>query len=212
MKDIPVFDTEHGVASLILKEIPYRETAYVTIQSSQEPDKLVEECVAFCRMCGAEKVFASGHTALETRLFHTAMWEMRCLSDALADTDAALWPIQEETLEIWRGIYNEKAIHVPNGAWMDTQDAREMLRKGDGYFIHRNGKLLGIGRASGDMIDWVAATQPGAGRDVVLALSSLLNSDTVRLLVASANEKAVRLYERMGFLKVKEISKWYRVL
>ena len=35
MKDIPVFTTDFGVASLILKEIPYRGEAYIRIQDLQ---------------------------------------------------------------------------------------------------------------------------------------------------------------------------------
>ena len=31
MKDIPAFTTENGIASLILREIPYREEAYIRI-------------------------------------------------------------------------------------------------------------------------------------------------------------------------------------
>ena len=42
MKDFPVFTTEYGVASLILKEIPYQGTAYITLQDSLEPEKLLE--------------------------------------------------------------------------------------------------------------------------------------------------------------------------
>jgi ribosomal protein S18 acetylase RimI-like enzyme len=30
--------------------------------------------------------------------------------------------------------------------------------------------------------------------------------------VASTNEKALRLYESLGFVRTKEISRWYRVL
>ena len=40
MKDFPMFTTEYGVASLLMKEIPYKETAYIIIQSSQEPEEL----------------------------------------------------------------------------------------------------------------------------------------------------------------------------
>ena len=39
MRNIPVFTTEFGVASLILKEIPYKGTAYVRLQSSLYPEK-----------------------------------------------------------------------------------------------------------------------------------------------------------------------------
>ena len=66
MKDIPVFDTDTGVSTLLLKEIPYRQIAYVKVQSVQ-PGGLGEhlkECISFCRMCGAERVLAKGHPEL----------------------------------------------------------------------------------------------------------------------------------------------------
>lgn len=211
MKDFPVFATEYGVASLVLKEIPYQGKAYITIRDSLEPEKLIGECAAFCRACGAEEIYASGHACLEGRPLYTAMWEMRCAWESLPDTDAALWPVQAETLEQWRHIYNEKVRAVPNGAWMTDQDGREMLQKGDGYFVHRGETLLGIGRAAGDRIDWVASLCPGAGRDVVAALNHAVMADTVSLTVASENRKAVRLYESLGFLKTKELSRWYHV-
>lgn len=211
MKDIPIFTTEYGVASLVLKEIPYQGSAYVIIRDSLEPEKLIGECASFCRACGAEEIYATGHAALETWPFYAAMWEMRCMASALPETDAALWPVQEETVEEWRAIYNKKVRRVPNGAWMTSADAAQMLKKGDGYFIHRGGMLLGIGRAQADTIDWVASVQPGAGREVVAALSSLLTEETVTLTAASTNEKAVRLYESLGFIKAKEISRWYRI-
>ena len=34
----------------------------------------------------------------------------------------------------------------------------------------------------------------------------------VELEVVSTNQRAIRLYEKMGFIKTKEISRWYRVL
>ena len=211
MKDFPVFTTQYGAASLIMKEIPYQKTAYVIIRDSLEPEKLIAECADFCLVCGEEKIYATGHEALERRPFHTAMWQMNCRAGLLADTDAALWPVQADTLEYWREIYNQKVIRVPNGAWMTRADADAMLQKGDGYFIHRGQTLLGIGRVSGDLIDWVAAVQPGAGADVVLALAHGASEETLKLTVASANERAVRLYERLGFLKTRELSRWYRI-
>ena len=41
MKDIPVFTTEFGIASLILRDIPYRGEAYVRVRSC-EPSHLTE--------------------------------------------------------------------------------------------------------------------------------------------------------------------------
>lgn len=209
MKDIPVFTSEYGAASLILKEIPYQGTAYVIIRDSLEPEKLAEECRGVCRVCGADRVFATGHATLEKWPLFTAECRMRCAARALPNTDAVLLPVQERTLDTWRNIYNQKVKRVPIGAWMTEADGREMLKKGDGYFIHRGQMLLGIGRAAGDTIDWVASIRPGAGRDVVAALAHVVTGDTVSLTVASTNEKALRLYESLGFGKTEEISRWY---
>ena len=212
MKDIPVFDTAHGVASLFLREIPYRGRAHIKILSSLEPDKLLEECVAFCRMCGAEWCDAAGHEYLEKFPLITPLLLMRRDRLGLNETDACLFPVTEENLSAWVGIYNERMAEVPNCAWMDSTAGKELLRSGGGYFVHRDGKLLGIGSVCGDQLDTVIATEPGMGETVVLALSSLIQADTVTLQVAAANTRALRLYERMGFVAVRELSRWYRVL
>jgi RimJ/RimL family protein N-acetyltransferase len=136
---------------------------------------------------------------------------MRCATDVLPDTDAALFPVQENTLATWREIYNQKVTKVPTGAWMTEKAAKEKLAGGGGYFVHRDGKLLGIGLICDGAIDWVASVQPGAGKDVVCALNHAIAADTVSLTVASANEKAVALYEKLGFVKVAERKKWYLV-
>lgn len=211
MKDLQVFTTEHGAATLILKEIPYQEKAYVILRDSLEPIALARECADFCRACGAEQVFAAGSDLLSKFAFYTDMWEMSSIRETVPDTDAALFPVQEQTLAQWRDIYNQKVKKVPNGAWMTHGDGEEMLKKGDGYFIHRSGVLLGIGRACADRIDWVASVRPGAGADVVKALTHATTEDRISLTVASANQKAVGLYESLGFLKTAEISRWYAI-
>lgn len=212
MKDIPMFTSEYGVASLFLREIPYRSRAHIKIQSSLEPEKLLEECVSFCRMCGAEWIDAAGHAYLEKYPLITALVSMQCSRDQLGEGNACLFPMTEQTMQRWLDICNKRMANVPNAAYLDAKDGRELLEKGSAYFVHRDGELLGIGVASGDFIDTVVAVQKGAGETVVRALNGVLTGDTVRLMVADANTRAVRLYERLGFVKVKELSRWYRVL
>lgn len=211
MKDLPVFTTENGAASLILREIAYQKTAYVRVQSSQSLPALVEECVSFCRAVGAEAVFAAGHPQLEQYPFHTAIVKLCCLKEAIEDTDAALFPVQEHTLQQWLDIYRQKVRHVPNAAWMTDADGQKMLADGDGYFVHRQGQLLGIGRADWDSIRFLAAVKPGAGADVVKALCHAIQAETVTLEAASANHKAMQLYRTLGFLESAEISRWYKI-
>ena len=212
MKDIPMFTTEFGVASLFLREIPSRQRAHIKIQSSLEPEKLLEECIGFCRACGAEWIDAAGHAYLEKYPLITALYEMRCDKDTLGETDACLFPVTEETVHKWLEIYNDRMANVPNAAYMDSKDSQELLKTGDGYFIHKEGELLGIGKSAGDFISAIAAVKPGMGETVVKTLVSALSENTVRLMVAGANTRAVRLYERLGFVRTKELSRWYRVL
>jgi len=212
MKDIPVFTTEYGVASLILKEIPYRKRAHIKLQATQEPDKLLEECVAFCRACGAEWIDAAGHEYLEKYPLITEMWLMTCSRDEIEETDACLFPMTDQTVDRWLEIHNQRMTDVPNAAYLDRKDGREFLENGDCYFIHRNGKLLGIGKAAEDYIDIVIAAESGMGETVVRALCSALTEDVIRIVVASANERAVRLYQRIGFVPTRVLSRWYRIL
>lgn len=212
MKDFPFFTTENGVASLTLKEIPYTKTAYIKIQDSLEPEKLIEECVGFCKMAGAEKILGSNHPFLEKYPLHTQIIQMTRLRDGLSDTDAALFPVTEKTIDRFREIYNDRMSAVPNASFMSISDGKELLQRGNGYFIHRGEMLLGIGIASGEKIDAVISVCPGAGEDVVLALNHALSGEQAMLEVASTNHRAIRLYERMGFIKTVEISRWYQLL
>ena len=52
MKDLQLFTTEHGVASLILKEIPYQGAAYIILRDSLDPMALARECAEKFRVFG----------------------------------------------------------------------------------------------------------------------------------------------------------------
>ena len=95
---------------------------------------------------------------------------------------------------------------------MSAADAKKMLVRGDGYFVHRDGKLLGIGMAAGEKVDAVVSVVPGAGQDVLLALSHALFGERITLQVASENTRAIKLYEKLDFIKISEVSRWYKIL
>lgn len=211
MQDIPVFTTENGVASIGLREIPYKETAYITLRDSRLPEALLRDCVGFCRATGAMKIYAKGHEILEQYPLHTAIWQMGRLREGLPESDAALFPLTEETASLWRSLYNEKMLPVPNGATMTRTDIAALVKRGAGYFVHRGDTLLGIGIAAGDTIESLISAIPGAGQEVLLTLCGVLTGERVMLEVASANFPAVRLYQRLGFLKTAELSRWYDV-
>ena len=212
MQDIPVFTTENGVGSLALKEVPYKETAYIKVLSTQSPEAFLKECIDFCKMTGAEKIYATGHEILEQYPLHTAVWQMSALRENLPQTDATLFPVTEKTIDSWREIYNEKMSSIANAATMTRSDGQELVNKGGAYFLHRDTQLLGIGIARGETVESVISVIPGSGREVLLALCGSLFTETIYLEVASTNTRAINLYENVGFLKTKEISRWYDVL
>ncbi len=212
MKDIPVFTTQHGTASLTLSEVPYTKKAYIRIQDSTEPEQLLRECADFCRAVGAEEIYATGSSACEQYPHYTDILQMTGQVAAMGHSDDCLFPVTEQTLEAFRSIYNEKVKKVPCGAFMTLAAGEKLLGEGSGYFIHKDGVLKGIGIVADSQIRWVASVIPGGGEAVVQALCHGLCGDRVTLEVASANQKAVRLYEKMGFLTTDVISKWYRIL
>lgn len=209
MKDFPIFTTEYGVASLILKEIPYKQIAYIIIRDSLEPEKLLEECISFCRICGAERVYASGHDYLECYLLHNVIWEMK--GTVAAENIANIFPVTEQTVTQWRTIYNEKMRNVDNAATQESRDEKEILSSGGAYFVHDNGEMLGIAWLNENRLEVIASVKPGAGERILRTVQSLISEEQMILDVASTNEKAVALYKRMGFIKTAEKSKWYCV-
>ena len=213
MKDIPIFTTDWGVASLILKEIPYKEIAYVKVQDVQPGHirELCDECAQFCRAAGAETVIASGHEELGCYPYYASVFEMRLSGFDRELTDACLFPVTEETVGKWRKIYNEKMADVDYAVTMTAYDEKEILSSGGAYFVHRDGKLLGIGWMNGSELMAVASVVPGMGELVTRTLLTVADSDSVFLQVASTNERAIRLYHRMGFLMTREVNRGYRV-
>ena len=68
MKDFPMFTTDFGVASLILKEVPYQGCSYIIIRDALQPEELtsrlelltkVEEYRPSCLRCGAKLTFGN---------------------------------------------------------------------------------------------------------------------------------------------------------
>ncbi|MDY6179871.1 MAG: hypothetical protein SPI15_03380 [Candidatus Faecousia sp.] len=213
MKDFPFFATEFGVAGLELREIPYRGEAYIRIREvvPGKLGQLVEECASFCRMAGAERVYAQGHPELSEWPLHTAVLEMRGTAWVDERKLACLFPVTEETVSQWRQLCNEAMGSVDNAATLEARDEEHILREPGAYFVHDNGRLLGIGWLKDGELLALAAVEKGAGERVMHTMMSLIEGEPVRLDVASTNTRAIRLYERLGFVTVGEQSRWYVV-
>ena len=211
MKNIPMFTTDAGVASLILEEIPYKKEAYVRIQSATDPDKLIEETISFCKAAGADAVFAAGHSFLERYPIHAEILRMECEKMLLSAGTAELQPLKETTLLQWCEIYNTHMKNIPNASTMTHCKARKLLEEKECYFVYDNEVLLGIGKVSNNGVDAIVSLVPGKGRDVMLALCSAVDSVVVSVEVASNNIPATKLYQKLGFVRKEIISKWYCV-
>lgn len=213
MKDFPFFTTEYGVASLVLKEIPYKGEAYITLRDAQpgQEAELLAECVSFCRMAGAEKILAAGHSVLEQYPLHTAIYEMRgeaWVEEGLLEN---LFPVTDATVTRWRQIYNERMRSVDCAATQTAFDEKRIVSSGGAYFVHHEGELLGIGWLEDTKLLAIAAVKPGAGERVAHTLMSMVEGADMTIEVLSTNERAIRLYERLGFLKTGEVLRWYAV-
>ena len=213
MKDIPVFTTDSGVSSLILKEIPYKQLAFIHVQDVQSGQLKphLEECISFCRMLGAEKILAKGHEELQSYPLHSVVVEMTLMHDQ-REPEANLWPVTQESVAKWREIYNEAMGKFDNHATLTFHDEKRIVQSGGAYFVHRDGALLGIGWMDGQELLALVSVIPGMGETVARTLFTTVGSDKITLEVVSDNLRAVKLYERMGFAKTREVSRWYRLL
>lgn len=213
MRDFPIITTDYGVSSLILKEIPYKNQAFICIREVQDGffKEHLEECVSFCRMAGAERIFAAGNEKLEGYPLYTAVVEMRGTAWVDPEKLACLFPVTEATAARWREIYNESMRGVDNAGTLESREEKRIVESGGAYFVHRDGELLGIGWLDDCKLLAVAAVKKGAGETVMHTLMSLVENDRMTLEVASTNGRAIRLYEKLGFLKTAEIARWYEV-
>ena len=212
MKDIPFFTTDYGVASLILKEIPYKGVAFVKIQSVQpgsEKDHLLE-CAGFCRAAGADRVLASWEDGLDGYPLECSVYQMS-RSWTSREPEDHLWPVTEETVKTWREIYNEAMRPFDNHATLTTFDEKKIIASSGAYFVHSGTKLLGIGWMEDEKLLALVSLEPGMGQRVAEALFSTVYTDQITLEVVSTNLRAIRLYEKMGFVKTAEIRRWYRI-
>lgn len=212
MRDFEIFTTEYGVSSLILREIPYRKTAYIRVQSCAEEDREqhLRECAAFCRAAGAERILALGEPMPRGWEPECRILRMQGEARVIPEMLESLFPVTEATVKRWRELYNERMRSVDNARTLELGDEKDILKSGGAYFVHRNGKLLGIGWMEENKLLAIAALEPGAGERVMNTLLSLAEGAQVELEVADTNRRAIALYERMGFVTTSVASQWYK--
>ncbi|MBO5317574.1 MAG: GNAT family N-acetyltransferase [Oscillospiraceae bacterium] len=212
MRNIPMFVTENGAASLTLDQIPYRKAAYIQIRDSLNPKALLLECCEFCRAAGAEKVYASGNPVVEEYPLYTSVLLFSGNRRLLQETDFIAKSVTEEELDLWREIYNDRMKDVAGAAYMTMQMAQRYCKAGSGFtVINPDGELCGIGVVEKDTVSAVISLYKGMGADILSALCRYLPSERVLLEVSSSNVRAIRLYRRFGMECEGELSRLHEI-
>ncbi len=207
MRNIPNFTCEHGAAQLILESIPYTGIAYVLVQWAIPGGLpgLLEDCRRFCSMVDAKRVLALADTFGPERasvklptVFRVL--SLQCEKAALSEKAAALFPVTGELMDTYIHKYNEAMTGIDGARRLTGQDKDTLLRHGGCYFVHREGQLLGLGQVEGSKILSIAACAAGEGATVLATLAEVIWEDTIRLCVADTNVRAVRFYQKQGFI------------
>jgi len=111
-----------------------------------------------------------------------------------------------------RAIYNRRMKQVDNAGTLEMRDEKKLLSSGGAYFVHSGRELLGIGWLQEEKLLAVASVKPGSGELVMKTLLSVRDGEPITLEVASTNRRAIGLYERLGFMTVGEVSRWYQII
>lgn len=111
MKDIPVFSCPDGIATLILREVPFRGEGYILVRGVFGTlEGLLAECAGFCRAAGVERLFAAGEADFSGYPAAIRILERRAPRASLLPAPEAvrLVPVTEETAADWAREYNAR--------------------------------------------------------------------------------------------------------
>ena len=217
MKNIPVFTSSYGIATLILREIPWSGSAYVLIRSvwDGQTAALLEECRGFCRAVGAKHVYAAWDTA-ELPAAHA--WDMIRMTRPKAGLPQSLCPVEPEPLTrenaaAYLEIYNRCFVQVPAAASYDAGSLEPLYGEDLAWLVKRGGVYAGVAEISKEGLEGIAVLPEhrGLGYDLALAVLPMVPSPELRLKVASTNLRAIALYERLGFTVDGVEKRWWQL-
>lgn len=220
MNNIPVFTAQGGTATLILREIPISGKAYVLLRTVLPgmAEHLAAECASFCRMCGAEEIFASwadGDLPFLPPAYN--IYLLHVSKSALPEgKPVQLVPMTPENDAIYQRIYNRCFSHVSHALSYDRGQIARIYREHQRAFLalDAENRPYGIGELHGNELAAVAVLPKcrGTGTDLALSLLQLCPGEDLKVTVASDNEAAMHLYEKLGFHMAGVESKWFQVL
>lgn len=217
MQNIPMFTGIHGMATLILKEIPVSGLAYVLVRSVWKDNLagLLAEAGDFCRAAGAETVYAS--------------WEDRDLPaehayDVLELTmdrenlppppePVVLMPLTDRNSRDYLTVYNGCFARMPGHASYGPKDMQRLQGKNLAFLVYRDGLPAAVAELGDNQLEGLGVLPAFRGLGYPLALTVLarLPGPVLSLRVVSTNDRALSLYRRIGFGGDRVVSRVWRL-
>ena len=211
MKDIPIFTGQYGIGSLILREIPYKQCAYVLVRSAREghmADFLEENPEANVTLTEA-----SAPEPLSFLPHVHDMLEYACRRDQLPPPlrPVVLEPLCDDNAERYREIYNDLFRAIPNAATCTPEDLRRLREKSRAFLAKVGGETAGICQWTGSELNTIGVLPNfrGLGHRLALTAFGQMEGEVITLRVSSSNGPALRLYQKLGFDRTQVLSSWY---
>lgn len=215
MKDIPVFTGTHGVATLVLKQVPWSGCAYVLVRSVwTDAAAFLQECLGFCRACGAERVYASWELEELPGEHAYDMLQMQMEKAALPQMDAvAVESVTRENADDFLTLFNHLFCPVPNAVAYTDKDLSRLAAEQTGFLVYQGGEPVALAEISKQALEAIAVAPraKGLGYPLAVTVMEMVPSKTITLKVASTNEPALRLYARLGMKQTAVLSRWWKL-
>lgn len=228
MNDIPAFTEGGGVSSLILREIPYKNTAFVMVRAfdRQLLDEHLQEAVSLCRFAGAKAVFAA---AEREALFPDREPDYKMLR--LGVSCCCDKGIEAEHKELSENNMNDY-IRIYNACFADIVSAETLTEKKVRPNMENCGRQCriyykdGVPAAISDIefagdgallnaVGVLPEYRGGFGQDILKSLmadTAKKGIDKLCVNVMSTNKRALKLYRKLGFEQEEVLSCWFRLL
>ncbi|MFI3312871.1 MAG: hypothetical protein R3Y62_03205 [Eubacteriales bacterium] len=206
MKNIPLFTSEYGLATLILEEIPTKGLGFIIIRSTDNLSGLLSDGVKFCHMCGAETVYATAEAPIPGYPLAYEILEFSAKKNQLPAPigDLKLVPITAENQDTLLSYY-EEAFRNVQGSGQYSKETQ------DGFLAYVGEKLVGIGAISEGKLEVIATLEPGMGYALATHLLAKIPEEIITLEVSSTNEKALNLYKKLKFSQTAVLKTYHKI-
>lgn len=217
MKNIPLFTGKHGMASLVFRELSFSGCAYVLVRAvwNGQVEAFLAECRDFCRAVGAKETFVCRE---DGELPGEPAYEVLRLCREKAGLPLPEQAVKLEALcpkngNTYLDIYNSCFREVSGAASYDRQDLNRLCGQDCAFLAKVDGNYAGVAEISKTGLESIAVLPEyrGLGRDLSLTVLPFVPNTRLTLKVASDNERARTLYDRLGFAVEETEKRWYRL-